>query len=133
MHPHGHNYAMTTPTHEHIEALSEELSAAEALLEHQQLDDIDWALNAAKSNTIRSSSPNTGYSASVEMFLDINGVRHDVSHMGPEFIILAQPVNHPPCEGVVGLTIDGRLRQWPVQLPDGICQAVSRVRTAKAA
>jgi len=86
-----------------------------------------------ESNTIRSSSPKSGYSATVEMFLDIDGVRHDVSHMGPEFIILAHPVNLPPCEGVVGLTIDGRLRQWPVRLPDGLSQNVSRVRTAKAA
>lgn len=86
-----------------------------------------------ESNTIRSSSPKSGYSATVEMFLDIDGVRHDVSHMGPEFIILAKPVNYPPCEGVVGLTVDGRLKQWPVRLPDGISQAASRVRTAKAA
>jgi hypothetical protein len=35
-----------------------------------------------ESNTIRSSSPKSGYSATVEMFLDIGGVRHDVSHMG---------------------------------------------------
>jgi len=86
-----------------------------------------------ESNTIRSSSPKSGYSATVEMFLDIDGVRHDVSHMGSEFVILAQPVNHPPCEGVVGLTVDGRLKQWPVRLPDGLSQTVSRVRTAKAA
>lgn len=59
-----------------------------------------------ESNTIRSSSPKTGYSATVEMSLDIGGVRHDVSHMGPEFIILAKPVNRPPCEAVVGLCVD---------------------------
>ena len=126
-------YAMTMLTDEYFEAQSEELSGTEIFQECHQLDDIDWALNAAKSNTIRSSSPKTGYSATVEMFLDIGGVRHDVSHMGPEFIILAKPVNCPPCEGIVGLTVDGRLKQWSVSLPDGISQATSRVKTAIAA
>lgn len=86
-----------------------------------------------ESNTIRSSSSKTGYSATVEMFLNIGGVRHNVSHMSPEFIILAKPMDCPPCEGVVGLTVDGRLKQWPVRLPDGISTGTSRVRTAKAA
>jgi hypothetical protein len=86
-----------------------------------------------ESNTIRSSSPKSGYSATVQMFLEVGGVRHDVSHMGPEFIILAKPVNCPPCEAVVGLSVDGRLKQWPVKLPEGISEAASRVRTAKAA
>jgi hypothetical protein len=86
-----------------------------------------------ESNTIRSSSPKSGYSATVEMFLDIEGVRHDVSHMGPEFVILAKPVNRPPCAGIVGLSVDGKLKQWPVCLPDGLSEDRHRVRTAKAA
>jgi hypothetical protein len=86
-----------------------------------------------ESNTIRQSSPKTGYSATVQMFLEIDGVRHDVSHMGPEFIILPQPPNHPPCEAIVGLSVDGRLKQWPVSLPDGLSEASQRVRTSKAA
>ena len=86
-----------------------------------------------ESNTIRSSSPKTGYSATVQMFLEIEGVRHDVSHMGPEFVILAKPPNHPPCQAVIGLSVDGRLKQWPVSLPDGLTEASQRVRTAKAA
>ena len=86
-----------------------------------------------ESNTIRSSSPKTGYSATVQMFLEIEGVRHDVSHMGPEFVILAHPQKCPPCTGVVNLCVDGRLKQWPVSLPDGISDTAHRVRTAKAA
>ncbi|MBB5035655.1 hypothetical protein [Prosthecobacter vanneervenii] len=86
-----------------------------------------------ESNTIRSSSPKTGYSATVEMFLDIGGVHHDISHMGPDFIILAESTNCPPCDGIVGLVVDGRLKQWTVRLPDGISTGTSRVRTAKAA
>ncbi len=86
-----------------------------------------------ESNTIRSSSPKTGYSATVQMFLEIGGVRHDVSHMGPEFIILAKPQECPPCTAMVGLSVDGRLKQWPVRLPDGISESVNRVRTTKAA
>ncbi|MFO1483833.1 MAG: hypothetical protein U1F71_10785 [Verrucomicrobiaceae bacterium] len=86
-----------------------------------------------ESNTIRSSSPKTGYSATVEMHLDIEGVRHDISHMGPEFVILPRPVNCPPCDAVVSLSIDGRLKQWPVRLPEGISETTPRVRTAQAA
>lgn len=86
-----------------------------------------------ESNTILSSSPKTGYSATVQMFLEIDGVRHDVSHMGPEFVILAKPVKCPPCSGVVSLSVDGRLKQWPVSLPAGVSESVQRVKTAKAA
>jgi hypothetical protein len=85
-----------------------------------------------ESNTIRESSPKTGYSTKVQMFLEIDGVRHDVSHMGPEFIILPQPPNHPPCQAIVGLSDDDRLKQWPVRLPDGLSEASQRVRTTKA-
>ena len=67
------------------------------------------------------------------MFLEVSGVRHDVSHMGPEFLILSKPLNCPPCEAVVGLCVDGRLKQWSVKLPEGISEAASCVRTAKAA
>ncbi len=79
------------------------------------------------------STPKTGYSSTVEMYLDIGGLRHDVSHMGPEFSILAKPVNCSPCEGIVGLTVNGRLKQWPVRLPGDSSEGTNRVRTAKAA
>ena len=85
-----------------------------------------------ESNTIRESSPKTGYSAKVQMFLVIGGIRHDVPHMGPEFIILPQPPNHPPCEAIVGLSIDGRLNQRLVNMPDGLSEVSQQMRTAKA-
>ena len=84
-----------------------------------------------ESNTIRTSSPKTGYSVTVEMFLEIGGVRRDVSHMGPESIILASPVKCPPCDGVVGLCVDGRLKQWTVRLPEGISETSNRVKTVR--
>ncbi|MBK8036076.1 MAG: hypothetical protein IPK22_02945 [Verrucomicrobiaceae bacterium] len=86
-----------------------------------------------ESNTIRESSPKTGYSAKVQLFLEIGRIRHDVPHMGPEFIILPQPPNHPPCQAIVGLSVEGQLKQWPVSLPDGLSEKSPRVRTAKAA
>lgn len=67
------------------------------------------------------------------MFLEIDGVEHDVSHMGPEFVILAKPHPHPPCVGVMRLSVDGRLKEWRVSLPDGISETAKRVRTAEAA
>ncbi len=86
-----------------------------------------------ESNSIRQSAPKTGYCATVQMFLEIDGVRHDVSHMGPELISLPRPPNHPPCKAIVGLSVDGRLKQWPVSLPDGLSEDSQRMRTAKAA
>lgn len=58
--------------------------------------------------------------------LFLHGIKHHP-------LILAKPVNCPPCEAVVGLSVDGRLKQWPVKLPEGLSEAASRVRTAKAA
>lgn len=43
-----------------------------------------------------------------------------VAQLGPEFLELRTPLDHPPCEAEITMSIDGRERRWPVQLPQGV-------------
>jgi hypothetical protein len=61
-----------------------------------------------------------GYSADVRMQLSVNGYVFVIGHLGPDFIILDNPVDHPPAEGEITMSIDGRERRWHVHLPAGI-------------
>jgi hypothetical protein len=61
-----------------------------------------------------------GYSADVRMQLCVNGHVHTIGQLGPDFLILDDPTDHPPAEAEIILSIDGRVRRWSVQLPDGI-------------
>jgi len=67
------------------------------------------------------------YSADVQMELSVNGRIFSVGQLGPDFLILDDPVDHPPAEGEIMVSIDGRVRRWRVRLPDGV--AVGKVRT----
>lgn len=77
-------------------------------------------MNAKNSN-------GNGYSADVRMHLRIAGRTVRIGQLGPEFIILRDAPDLPPSEGEITVSIDGRIRQWSVQLPDGI--SASKVRT----
>jgi hypothetical protein len=61
-----------------------------------------------------------GYSADVRIRLSVNGHNFTIGQLGPDFIILKEPIDHPPAEAHLFLSIDGRARQWTIQLPDGI-------------
>jgi hypothetical protein len=67
------------------------------------------------------------HSAEVRMQLSANGHSFPISHLGPEFVILKNPVDLPPTEAEITLSIDGRVRRWLVHLPEGI--AAGRQRT----
>lgn len=60
------------------------------------------------------------YSADVRMQLSVNGHIFVIGQLGPDFVILDNPIDHPPAEGEITFSIDGRERRWPVQLPAGI-------------
>ncbi len=72
-------------------------------------------------------STNGGYSADVRMHLAINGSVYKIGQLAPDFLILADQSEHPPTEGEIHLSIDGRARHWTVNLPDGI--SPSRIKT----
>jgi hypothetical protein len=61
-----------------------------------------------------------GYSADVRMHLSVGGRILPIAQLGPDFIILDNPVDQPPASGEIVLRIDGGARLWPVHLPDGI-------------
>jgi hypothetical protein len=47
--------------------------------------------------------------------------------MGPDFVLLESPVNHPPADASVVLQVDQSERSWRVRLPSGISAATKRV------
>jgi hypothetical protein len=70
----------------------------------------------------------TSYSADVRMQLRVNGRIFSIGQLGPDFIMLDDPADHPPAEAEIAVSIDGRLRRWPVYLPDGIAAGQAETR-----
>lgn len=62
------------------------------------------------------------------MELRVNGAILPIGQLGPDFIILDQPADHPPTTGEITLSIDGRERRWLVSLPDGITSKKKETR-----
>ena len=70
------------------------------------------------------------HSARVRMELRVNGSILAISHLGPDYLILAQPVNHPPARAEIFMSVDGSERSWPVGLPAGLSTASRRTPIA---
>lgn len=68
------------------------------------------------------------YSADVRMHLCVNGDTFVIGHLGPTFLILDNPIDHPAGKGEITMSIDGRVRRWQVHLPDGISATNPRTR-----
>jgi len=73
-----------------------------------------------------------GHSARVKMRLLVSGLSIPVMQMGPDFILLETPVNHPPADASVVLQVDQKERIWNVRLPHGISAGTKRVAIATA-
>jgi len=56
-----------------------------------------------------------------------------VAQMGPDFVLLESPVNHPPAHASVVLQVDKSERSWNVLLPHGISADTKRVAIAAGA
>ena len=67
------------------------------------------------------------------MRLLINGGSIAVEHLGPDFILLGAPFDHPPGDASMVLQVDQRERRWNVRLPDGISADCKRVAIAARA
>jgi hypothetical protein len=61
-----------------------------------------------------------GHSARVQMELRLHGSVLTISHLGPDFLIVTQPVDHPPTQAEIAICIDGKESRWVVQLPAGL-------------
>jgi hypothetical protein len=65
------------------------------------------------------------------MQLTVNGHVLAIGQLGPDFIILRDPINHPPAEGELAMWVDGRERRWNVYLPQGISVEAAETRIAE--
>jgi hypothetical protein len=74
-----------------------------------------------------------GHSAKVKMLLLVNGGAIPVVQMGPDFLLLDKPFDHPPANASVILQVDESERSWNVHLPHGISAGSKRVAIAPRA
>jgi hypothetical protein len=74
-----------------------------------------------------------GHSAQVNMRLLVNGLSLRVTQMGPDFVLVESPVNHPPAAASMVLQVDQSERRWNVRLPSGISANKKRVEIATGA
>jgi len=65
------------------------------------------------------------------MRLMINGESISITHMGPDFLIVNSPTEHPPGEATIVLQVDQSERRWTVRLPDGLRPGHKRVQISK--
>ncbi len=64
------------------------------------------------------------------MLLLVNGLALSVAQMGPDYIFLDSPVDHPPTAENMILRVDQNERRWNVHLPKGISAGRKRVEIA---
>lgn len=67
------------------------------------------------------------------MRLLFNGHSLPVAQLGPDFLLVDQPVNHPPTAASVILQVDQSERRWNVHLPTGMSADTKKVMIAPAA
>lgn len=67
------------------------------------------------------------------MTLKVGEATVPVGQMGPDFLILREPLDAPPCTGLVVLEIDGVKEEIPVDLPCGSRRGANRVAIAELA
>jgi len=67
------------------------------------------------------------HSAQVKMRLIVNGDSIRITHMGPDFLFIESPTDHPPCEASILLRVDDSESEWKVRLPQGISNDSKRV------
>lgn len=69
---------------------------------------------------MRNGLPTSGHSAEVHIHLYVHGQPLSVTHLGPDFLVLKEPIDHPPDDAEIELSIDGQVRRWAVNLVSGI-------------
>jgi len=50
--------------------------------------------------------------------------------MGPDYLLLDAPVNHPPADASLIMRVDQSEKRWNVRLPGGISAGQKRVEIA---
>lgn len=70
------------------------------------------------------------HSAVVRMELHVNGHVLSIGQLGPDFVILDDPTDHPAGQAEVTMSVDGHASRWPVYLVDGIAIGQDKTRIA---
>ena len=65
------------------------------------------------------------------MELRLNGHVLPIAQLGPDFLVLIHPVDHPPAEAEIAVSIDGDESRWPVRLAEGLSAARRRASIAR--
>jgi hypothetical protein len=78
------------------------------------------------------SSSHGGHSADVRINLILNGHSIPVAQLGPDFLLLDAPNDHPPGQASIVLRVDHSEDRWNVHLPNGISADTKRVAIVAA-
>ncbi|MBV9673380.1 MAG: hypothetical protein JO076_11235 [Verrucomicrobia bacterium] len=81
----------------------------------------------ASSSSILLSTDHNEHSAEVKMELLFNQLQLSVGQLGPNFLMLKDPVDHPAGDATLVVRIDQTERRWQVRLPTGISASSRRV------
>ena len=84
------------------------------------------------SSSILASYNYAGHSADVKMHLVLDDKTLSIGQLGPDFLILDAPIDHPPTNAILFFSIDGKESERHVRLPKGISTESPRVVIAKA-
>ena len=68
------------------------------------------------------------HSADVQMHLSVNGHILSIGHLGPDYVILDDPIDYPPTDAQISLSVDGKERRWSVRLVEGSSASQARTR-----
>lgn len=55
----------------------------------------------------------------------------DIAQLGPNFILLKSPAEHPSTEGTLIVAVDDDEYRWPVRLPEGMSATSRRAAIEK--
>lgn len=64
------------------------------------------------------------------MRLHVNGLSFRIAQMGPDFLFVDSPSDHPPTRATIELQVDDVHRSWEVHLPEGLKAGDERVPLA---
>ena len=70
----------------------------------------------------------SGHSADVQMRLSVNGHTLSIGHLGPDYVVVDAPIDHPPSDAEISLSVDGKESRWKVRLIDGLSASQGRSR-----
>lgn len=70
------------------------------------------------------------HSANVQMHLSLGDQVLGINQLGPDFVILENPIDHPACMAEIFLSVDGQQSRWQVHLFEGLSASQARARIA---